>query len=57
MSRPAFALRPDTPAHEALAQMRRNREQFAIVVDDGSLLGVVTLQDLLGRVLPTDVQG
>jgi CBS domain containing-hemolysin-like protein len=36
--------------------MRRNREQFAIVVDGGSLLGVVTLQDLLGRVLPTDVQ-
>jgi CBS domain containing-hemolysin-like protein len=56
VSRPAFALRPDTPAHEALAQMRRNREQFAIVVDGGSLLGVVTLQDLLGRVLPTDVQ-
>ena len=57
VSRPAFALRPDTPAHEALAQMRRNREQFAIVVDDGTLLGVVTLQDLLGRVLPTDAQG
>ena len=57
VSRPAFALRPDTLAHEALAQMRRNREQFAIVVDDGTLLGVVTLQDLLGRVLPTDAQG
>ncbi|GAA4726785.1 hemolysin family protein [Isoptericola chiayiensis] len=52
LARPAFVVRPRTPVHEALAGMRHASEQLAVVVDDGVPVGVVTLEDALGRVIP-----
>lgn len=55
VSRKAFSVQAPTPAHEALAQMRRHNEQLAVVLEGDRMLGVVTLSDLLGRVLPSDL--
>lgn len=52
ISRPPLTLSPGTSAYEALAQMRRGRVQLAIVVTGTKNLGVVTLDDLLQKVLP-----
>ncbi|MBL3686100.1 DUF21 domain-containing protein [Leucobacter zeae] len=52
LSREALSVSPSTPAHDALARMRRSRVQLATVVSDGRLLGVVTLADLLREILP-----
>ncbi len=51
-ARGAFVLAADTPVYEALARMREHSVQLAVVVEGGSLLGVVTLADILTRVLP-----
>lgn len=51
-ARPAYILAPEMPVHEALARMRRAREQLAVVMDGPRLLGVVTLNDALRNVLP-----
>ncbi|WP_430592090.1 CNNM domain-containing protein [Humidisolicoccus flavus] len=53
ISRPAFVVESASTAHETLAKMRQARVQLAIVVDDGVLRGVVTLDDLLREVLPS----
>lgn len=52
IARDAFSLGPETTAYDALARMRRAREQLATVVEGDRLLGVVTLDDLLREVLP-----
>ncbi|WP_309128314.1 CNNM domain-containing protein [Microbacterium sp.] len=52
VARAPLVLAPDVPAYEALARMRRGREQLATVVEEGRLIGVVTLDDLLTEVLP-----
>ncbi|MDH6236774.1 hemolysin family protein [Cryobacterium sp. CG_9.6] len=52
LARPALVLAGSTPVYEALARMRTTSEQFAIVVDDDCFYGVVTLSDVLPRVLP-----
>ncbi len=52
IARDALALAPDTSAYDALGRMRRGRVQLATVVDGERLLGVVTLDDLLTRILP-----
>lgn len=52
IARRPLALASDTSAYDALARMRKSREQLAIVVDGDRLLGVVTLDDLLREVLP-----
>jgi Zn-dependent protease len=41
------AIAPDTDATEALAQMRRTAQSRLLVVDHGSLVGILTLKDLL----------
>ena len=51
-ARPAFVLEPSTPVYEALARMRESSVQLGIVVDADGLRGVVTLADILQRVLP-----
>ena len=51
-ARDALVLAADTPAYEALARMRALSQQLAIVIDDGRFIGVVTLSDVLRRVLP-----
>jgi CBS domain containing-hemolysin-like protein len=52
LMRPVAALDADTPMHEALRAMRDRRNQLALVESDGELLGLVTMQDLLDRLLP-----
>ncbi|HYL22745.1 MAG TPA: site-2 protease family protein [Gemmatimonadales bacterium] len=44
---PDNTIRPDADALQAIAVMRRTGESRLMVVDDGRLLGVVTLKDLL----------
>lgn len=52
LARPAFVLDADTPVYEALAQIREASEQLAAVMHEGRFVGVVTLFDVLQRVLP-----
>jgi CBS domain containing-hemolysin-like protein len=51
-ARPAFVLEATTPVHEALRTMREQSIQFAVVTRAGRLVGIVTLADLIRRVLP-----
>ncbi|MGV8969141.1 MAG: CNNM domain-containing protein [Microbacteriaceae bacterium] len=57
LAREALVLGADTPVYATLAQMRARSQQLAIVVDDGAFVGVVTLSDVLRRVLPHDEDG
>jgi CBS domain containing-hemolysin-like protein len=51
--RSALALPGVTPVYEVLAQMRATSQQFVVVVkDDGAFRGIVTLSDVLPRLLP-----
>lgn len=52
LARRAFVLDLQTPVYEALARMRKARVQLAVITSDGRLRGVVTLADILKRVLP-----
>lgn len=51
-ARDALVLAADTPVYETLARMRALSQQLAIVIDDGRFVGVVTLSDVLRKVLP-----
>lgn len=53
IARPAHLLRPDTPVYEALTRMRAASVQLAVVMDQDRMGGVVSLSDILKRVLPT----
>lgn len=53
--RPILTLPADTRAFAALGAMRAQRGQFALVTEDDGILGLVTMQDLLDRLLPADV--
>lgn len=52
VARPAFALKAGTPIYEALASMRSASVQLAVVMNGDQITGVVTLADILKRVLP-----
>ena len=52
LMRPVTTLGADTPMHDALRAMRDRRNHLALVESDGELLGLVTMQDLLDRLLP-----
>ena len=52
VARPIFALDAGTTVHIALATMRRTRTHIALVTDGDAVLGVVTLADMLHRLLP-----
>ncbi|WP_065431462.1 CBS domain-containing protein [Vibrio scophthalmi] len=52
-ARNAYVLDSKTPIYEALARMRKASVQLAVVSKDGKMVGVVTLADILKRVLPT----
>lgn len=54
-ARPAFTLAPHTPVYEALAQMREGGEQLTIIARDDRTLGVVSVSDIMHRVLPSRV--
>lgn len=55
LMRPVVTLDADTPVHDALRAMRERRNHLALVASGGELLGLVTMQDLLDRLLPTPV--
>ncbi|MBB3675033.1 hemolysin family protein [Modestobacter versicolor] len=52
LARPVFALPAGTTVHAALRSMRETRNHLAVVTDGGAVLGVVTLADVLRRLLP-----
>jgi CBS domain containing-hemolysin-like protein len=52
LMRPVLTLRADEPAYAALRTMRERRSHLALVQDEGGVVGLLTLQDLLDRLLP-----
>lgn len=52
IARPVYLLDAQTPIYEAMARMRQSSVQFAAVMSDGQMRGVVTLADMLQRLLP-----
>ncbi|MGQ0777534.1 MAG: hemolysin family protein [Pseudonocardiales bacterium] len=50
--RPVRTLAADTPIHAALRAMREGRNHIALVQNGNTLLGLVTMHDLLDRLLP-----
>lgn len=57
VARPVFTLEADTTVHAALAAMRRTRNHLALITDQGAVLGVVSLPDVLRRLLPATATG
>ncbi|GAB3213544.1 hemolysin family protein [Marinactinospora thermotolerans] len=51
LMRPVLTLDASTPIYAALSIMRESRSHLALVEDGESLLGLVTLQDMLDRLL------
>ncbi|MCZ2859779.1 hemolysin family protein [Blastococcus sp. VKM Ac-2987] len=51
-ARTVFTLEAGTTVHAALTAMRETRNHLALVTDAGAVLGVVTLADVLRRLLP-----
>lgn len=51
-ARPVFIMPAATTLHSALATMRRTRNHLVLVTDRGGILGVMTLADVLARLLP-----
>lgn len=52
LARPAMPLDAQTPVYEALAQARSSSEQLMVVMDGDDFLGVITVSDILRKVLP-----
>jgi CBS domain containing-hemolysin-like protein len=52
LMRPVLRLASDISVYQALATMRETRGHLALVEDGTELLGLVTLQDLVDRLLP-----
>ena len=55
VTRPVFTLSASTPVYVALASMRETSSHLALVVDGERTVGVVSLSDVLSRLLPTAV--
>ncbi|RZT87589.1 CBS domain containing-hemolysin-like protein [Pseudonocardia sediminis] len=55
LMRPVLTLPADTPAYAAVTAMRERRSHIALVESDGQQLGLVTLADLVDRLLPAGV--
>lgn len=54
LMRDVLTLESVTPVYEALATMRNTRSHIAVVRDgDGNLIGLITLADVLARLMPT----
>ena len=51
-ARPVFALEADTTVHAALQAVRETRNHLAVVTAGGTVIGVVTLSDVLRRLFP-----
>lgn len=55
IARPAFVLSAQTPVYQALARMRESSVQIAIVMHNDAVCGIITLADILKRVLPAGI--
>lgn len=53
LMRPALKLEADTPVYAALRTMRETRSHLVVVVESGRVRGLITLADVLERLLPT----
>ena len=49
--RPALTLEKSTPVYEALHTMRETRNHLATIIDAGQVVGLITLNDVLQRLL------
>jgi CBS domain containing-hemolysin-like protein len=54
LTRPAYRLPADTPVYTALTRMRESGNQLVLVTDEGNVLGVVTITDMLRRIFPRE---
>ena len=54
-ARDAYVIAAGTPVYEVMSRMREASVQLAVVMDGDRMLGVVTLADVLRRVLPQSV--
>lgn len=54
LMRPVLTLLAETPMYAAMSIMRESRSHLSLVEEDGELIGLVTLQDLLDRLLLLD---
>jgi CBS domain containing-hemolysin-like protein len=52
MMRPVLRLPAETPVYRALHTMRQTRNHLALVVDDDTVVGLISLTDVLQRLLP-----
>ncbi|GAB3307859.1 DUF21 domain-containing protein [Epidermidibacterium keratini] len=52
LSRPAYPVEVEALVHEAFADMRQHGEQLAVVFDADQRVGVVSMADILRRILP-----
>ncbi len=50
--RPALSIQADEPLYRALTTLREQGRQLALVRDDDRLIGVITMQDMVNRLLP-----
>lgn len=55
LARNPFVLAPATAVYEALARMREQGEQLAVVAEPDNTHGVVSISDIMHRVLPSQV--
>ena len=52
LARSAMPLEKDTPVYEALSLARSSSEQLMVVMDGEEFLGVITVSDILRKILP-----
>lgn len=55
-ARTALVLTRDTPVYDALGRMRESAEQLGVVADGDHVVGLISVADILHRVLPTAQQ-
>lgn len=53
-ARPVFSLDAETTVHAALKSMRETRNHLAVIIDAGTVTGVITLADVLRRLFPQE---
>jgi CBS domain containing-hemolysin-like protein len=52
LMRPMLSLSADVKVYRALKIMRQTRNHLAVVTEDGETIGLITLTDVLQRLLP-----
>lgn len=56
LARPALVLAASTPVYEALNKMRASGEQLVVLREEGRLVGLVSVTDIMYRILPRSRQ-